>query len=423
MRGLHSLLLLPLLLLLTPSSLSLPLHRRSAPFPSLTGLTTLTADHSRPARVAHKYFTEATFHAHYDGRFAAAPLASAPERRLHLALLVRSYASFARAAGVPTWIMHGSLLGWWWGRGVLAWDSDVDFCVEERGAAELAAWWNMTVHAYGAGELGVVAGLEGEEEGGGARGMGRRSGGGGGEAHERIPRPDGLGDAAWDAVVRGGKKYLLEVNSHAGDASTRDALNRIDARWIDVHTGLFVDITAVHPVPRPPPAALSSLFSLPSSSSLLSLKPPTPNRPERHQDPDEMYTKDTHLYATASLFPLRTARFEGTHVQVPYAYEQLLLDEYGPRALTETWFAGYRFSKGANKGTGEWVAAAPAQAVEEAGVEQQGELRGGGNTRTGGGSLLADEGAARTTKDNQGGPRYQPRPGRVGDVHVVPGSG
>lgn len=391
--------LLSLLLLLLPSpTLPLPLSPRSAPFNSLTGLTPLTSDHSRPPppRHAHKYFTESSFHPHYDGRFAASPISSASERRLHLALLVRSYAAFARRAGVRTWIMHGSLLGWWWAGGVLGWDSDVDFCVGEEGVGELGAWWNMTVHGYGVGELGVVVTDEGEEGRGGVTA----------EGNERIPRPDGLGDKAWHKIVRAGKKYLLEVNPHYTSTSTQDRLNRIDARWIDVHTGLFIDITTVHPVPSPPPSALSSLTSL--------FKPAKPQRPE-DTEPEDMYTKDTHLYSTSSLFPLRSARFEGTTVQVPYGYEQLLIEEYGPRALTETWFDGFRFERDKGRGKGEWVVAPPSPVAGF--VQGEGGEEGGGR-----GSLLVDEGA-RSAKDNQGQGGYQTRPGRVGDVHVVPGSG
>ncbi len=58
-----------------------------------------------------------------------------------------------------------------------------------------------------------------------------------------------------------------------------------------------------------------------------------------------MYTKDTHLYTTSSIFPLRQSVLEGVRVSVPYGYEQLLIEEYGPRALTETRFNGWEFVK------------------------------------------------------------------------------
>ena len=40
---------------------------------------------------------------------------------------------------------------------------------------------------------------------------------------------------------------MLEVNPKYTDPSYDDDLNVIDARWIDIETGLFIDITAVRP--------------------------------------------------------------------------------------------------------------------------------------------------------------------------------
>lgn len=43
------------------------------------------------------------------------------------------------------------------------------------------------------------------------------------------------------------RDYMLEVNPKYTDPSYKDTLNVIDARWIDIETGLFIDITAVRP--------------------------------------------------------------------------------------------------------------------------------------------------------------------------------
>lgn len=42
-----------------------------------------------------------------------------------------------------------------------------------------------------------------------------------------------------------GKDYMLEVNPNYLFMDEFDYLNGIDARWIDMHTGIFIDITAV----------------------------------------------------------------------------------------------------------------------------------------------------------------------------------
>lgn len=35
-----------------------------------------------------------------------------------LRVLVQTYLATFRSIGVETWLMHGSLLGWWWGKKV-----------------------------------------------------------------------------------------------------------------------------------------------------------------------------------------------------------------------------------------------------------------------------------------------------------------
>lgn len=42
-----------------------------------------------------------------------------------------------------------------------------------------------------------------------------------------------------------GRDYLLEVNPHYINREQTDFLNKIDARWIDMESGMFIDITTV----------------------------------------------------------------------------------------------------------------------------------------------------------------------------------
>ena len=76
---------------------------------------------------------------------------------------------------------------------ILPWDSDIDVQMTNTTVDFLANYYNMTIH--------------------------------------RFRRRD----------------YLLEVNPKYTDPSYEDYLNVIDARWIDIDTGLFIDITAVRP--------------------------------------------------------------------------------------------------------------------------------------------------------------------------------
>jgi len=110
--------------------------------------------------------------------------------------------------------------------------------------------------------------------------------------------------------VSKGRDYMLEVNPHYQNGSVKDFLNVIDARWIDTETGLFIDITTLR----------------------------------KNETVDGMmFCKDRHHYRAKDIFPLRESNFENTAVKIPYAYAELLEEEYGPKALTQKNFENHFF--------------------------------------------------------------------------------
>ncbi|KAI8932329.1 hypothetical protein NX059_010523 [Plenodomus lindquistii] len=370
------LLLLLLLLLTTPLALTAPLHPRSATFDTLLGLTPLTNDFSRHESLSRpdKYFHEAKFSAHYDGRFASTGL-PLETRIWHLRLLLRSYMQTMERIGVRTWLMHGCLLGWWWNGGIMPWDNDVDVMVEEDGMSELGGWWNMTVHHFTGGDLGLLdahvhvrppdpAGVEAKAK----EDWGRETADTDTDTDTNTDKEHLLAlevsalnrQTLRQEVLATGKKYLLEVNPHYTDPSTKDTHNVIDARWIDTATGLYIDITTLH-------------SAEPSSSNTtrttVSLDPNNDHDPDDEDDEPLLYTKDTHAYSPSSIFPLRLTTFESIPVHIPYDYSTILAEEYGARALVETAFRvkgkGWAFD-GVGK---EWV-------ERENGVGEKGKGKG-----------------------------------------------
>ncbi|KAF2197832.1 hypothetical protein GQ43DRAFT_451417 [Delitschia confertaspora ATCC 74209] len=248
--------------------------KRDADIESLRGLTTANGDHSGKAGDPKgKYFHESTFHPHYDGRFAETVLSDPSIRRTHLTSLAQTYLRTMREIGAETWLMHGSLLGWWWNRRIMPWDSDIDVQVSERSIAFLAEYYNMTVHHF---DIPASAEGPGKEK---------------------------------------GRNYLLEVNPYYKNGSTDDWLNVIDARWIDMETGLFIDITTLR---RNRTAEEEGIYG-------------------------HMMCKDKHKYRENDIFSLRDSIFEGVPVKIPYAYTKLLEEEYGADALTKTEFERHHF--------------------------------------------------------------------------------
>jgi phosphorylcholine metabolism protein LicD len=150
----------------------------------------------------------------------------------------------------------------------MPWDDDIDVMLNEPGIHHLAAGYNMTVHTFFIPSLDVS------------------------------------------------RSYLLEVNPHYSNA-TIDADNAIDARWIDMESGLFIDITTIRR-----------------------------NRTADALGMDgEMMVKDRHHYFYDDIFPLRWSAFEGVKVRIPFAYTEVLVEEYGHEALTRRSFGNYFFDQ------------------------------------------------------------------------------
>lgn len=138
---------------------------------------------------------------------------------------------------------------------IFPWDNDLDVQISEPTIHFLADYYNMTEH------------------------------------HFEIP--DGEAE---------GRKYLLEINQHYAVKDTRDRLNVIDARWIDMSSGLFIDITAV--------------------------------RKDEVKGSGWLMCKDRHTYQQDQIWPLRESYFEDVPAKIPYAYVELLKEEYGAKSLT-----------------------------------------------------------------------------------------
>ncbi|KAL8826733.1 MAG: hypothetical protein Q9191_003616 [Dirinaria sp. TL-2023a] len=65
-----------------------------------------------------KYWHESiSFHPHYDGRFTDHEL-SYEDQKTNLTAAMQAYLATMADLGAATWIMHGTLLGWWWNRKV-----------------------------------------------------------------------------------------------------------------------------------------------------------------------------------------------------------------------------------------------------------------------------------------------------------------
>lgn len=245
----------------------------------LRGASTKAKITNKPNPKAYlKYFKEPgpdSELGHYDQRYFTGEILSYEERGDTLFHLIRSYLTVFREREIETWIAHGTLLGWWWNGKIMPWDLDLDTQVSITTLDWLANNLNMTMHNY------TSTGSDG-------------------------------------SVVD--RAYLLDVNPNYVRRARGDGMNVIDARWVDVRNGLFIDITGLAEV-----------------------------SPEKQ--PGIWSCKNLHRYRTRDIYPLRETMFEGVPALVPYSFDRILVEEYTARALTKTKHEGHTW----NVEQKEWI--------------------------------------------------------------------
>ncbi|KAF4470230.1 hypothetical protein FALBO_2864 [Fusarium albosuccineum] len=216
-----------------------------------------------------KYFREAGGNidlGHYDRRYFKDKVAY-EEHRFVLRDLIRSYLSSMDGYGVETWIAHGTLLGWWWNGQIMPWDYDLDVQVANGTLQWMGDTLNRTEHVFNYTDVDTGAFVS--------------------------------------------KQYLLDINPHHVDIDMGNGQNIIDARWIDMHNGMYIDITGLR---------------------------------EREADrPGVWSCKNKHRYNSQDLWPMRISEFEGVKARIPFNFNKILIDEYDTKSLvTESW-SGHRW--------------------------------------------------------------------------------
>ncbi|KAG5359316.1 Protein MNN4 [Yarrowia sp. C11] len=195
---------------------------------------------------------------HYDWRFFT-NFDTIDEKRVILRQLVRAWLDFTHREGIITWLAHGTLLGWYWNGQSLPWDFDGDVQMPIREFDRFARLYNQSL---------VV-----DESSGG--------------------------------------RYYVDVGPTYVERLRGNGKNVIDARFIDVDSGMYIDITAL----------------------------------AYAEQQEKFHCKNWHRYELDSVSPLRKTQFEGRVAYVPRDFEGILNQEYKKGPLTNTRFNGNLWNK------------------------------------------------------------------------------
>ncbi|ODV83953.1 hypothetical protein CANARDRAFT_29671 [[Candida] arabinofermentans NRRL YB-2248] len=243
-----------------------------------------------------KYFHEARNFdkgAHFDWRFYNGVNLTEYERQLSLHKLAKAWLRFATTAGLNTWLAHGSLLGYYFTGMILDWDYDADVQITQASLVKLARNYNQSL----------------------------------------ISDTTTYGHKESTFLDTGVGTYLLDVSPYFYERLRGNGNNAIDARFIDIETGLYIDITAIT-----------------SSDTQIELQRPQFDKQRsilfdqnsrKNTDIDDLYhCRNEHFYTHDEISPLIPTLFEGSLAYVPNKFEQILVREY-PRFLNRTTHEGY----------------------------------------------------------------------------------
>ncbi|EDK43427.1 conserved hypothetical protein [Lodderomyces elongisporus NRRL YB-4239] len=191
--------------------------------------------------------------------------------------LLRNWFRFAEEKGIISWIAHGPLLSWYWDGLMFPFDIDIDIQMPSSELNRLSANYNMTL---------VIEDIN-----------------------------EGFG------------KYLIDCATflHHRDLAAKD--NHIDARFIDVDTGTYIDITGIGINNEKPP---------PEYSGYIRSK-------QRKGESVELYMdRRKHWLNFEKISPLHYSMIGGVPVYVPNDVMSMLNNEYsgGTKSL---YFDGYYY--------------------------------------------------------------------------------
>ncbi len=256
----------------------------------------------------YRYFKEGSLlelpHlSHYDLRFYYNRIEPI-DRLAILHRIARSWFRFTNRLELKTWIAHGSLLGYYFNGLIMPWDDDLDVQITASSFEKLMEYNGTLVIDYNDLNLG---------------------------------------------------KYLIDINPWYGVRS-KESDNKIDARFIDVESGLYIDITTLShdyiDKNEFDDAGLTEMYKV-FNPYFDQIKTET----EKHlseieasynqsvQNENLIFCKDYHVYKIDELSPLIPTIFEGEIGYVPNNIQNLLLREYKRKSLYLFEYRGFQFDK------------------------------------------------------------------------------
>lgn len=258
------------------------------------------------AKMSSKNFRDWAKGDHYDWHFYKG-LVLPDLTQPHLYALLLAWLQFTQSAGIKTWVAHGSLLSWYWNGGFFPWDGDIDVQMPIEELHRLTREYNQTVI--------VNLGNDPEKE------------------------------------VRTGR-YFLDSATWISHRTSGSGHNNIDARFIDLDTGLYVDITGLAVSNSFAPSRYDDQVPKHLSREVATttvngaekhVRIPDDREVERNRETQIYNCRNNHYLTLNELSPLRLSYVQGTPAFIPNKIADILQTEYGSRSIKNQQYSKYAF--------------------------------------------------------------------------------
>lgn len=192
--------------------------------------------------------------------------------------LLRNWNRFAEEKGLVSWIMHGPLLSWYWDGLMFPFDVDIDIQMPISELVRLGKYYNQTL---------VV-----------------------------------------EDPTEGYGRFLVDVGTYIHNRDISTTGNHIDARFVDVDSGIYIDITGLS----------KSAAGLPEEYE----KNPIVQKKEGDEYAEVYNDRRKHFYTFEQISPLHYSMMGGVPLYVPNQIEERLRFEY-EKGLSDYEFQGWYF--------------------------------------------------------------------------------
>lgn len=235
---------------------------------------------------------------HYDWRFFSGILVGKEVQVVVLHRMIKNYLHFTKQHGIITWIAHGSLLSWYWNGMAFPWDTDIDVQMPIQQLYRFAERFNQSM---------IV---------------------------ESVTDKHG--------AFSGASRYFVDIGLSVTHRTRGNGNNNIDARFIDVDTGLYIDITGLALTDAEAPSRYDYIIDLDKEKQKQVYdKSGKRNHTVKNQLLQVYNCRNHHFNLYSELSPLVLTLVENQPSYIPRNFYMTLSYEYGLKGLEEEKFANH----------------------------------------------------------------------------------